>query len=200
MYCWMIFTMSETSMLWYEIKLWKSAIYFILSHKKALFHFLITFFLFMYMYDLSSLLFQSVQGKLWFSFRNLQIYGPLPRQRDDGLQLMVQKMASQWWVDTHFSCEDELPSYIQRWEFIKENKKVRKQENKTSTKKAIKKTRIKTRTRPRKRSRKQELDQESDQENKSSTKKATKKKIFFSWSLSWSSSCFLVFLPSCFLL
>ena len=40
-----------------------------------------------------------------------------------------------------------------RWEFIIENKKVRKLENKNSTKKAIKKTR------------KQELDQESDQEN-----------------------------------
>ena len=47
-----------------------------------------------------------------------------------------------------------------RWEFIKENKKVRKQENKKSPKKAIKKTK------------KQELDQESDQENK--------KKLFFS--------------------
>ena len=42
----------------------------------------------------------------------------------------------------------------QRWEFIKENKKVRKQENKNSTMKATKKTR----------------------ENKNSTKKATKKK------------------------
>ena len=42
----------------------------------------------------------------------------------------------------------------QRWEFIKENKKVRKQENKNLTMKAIKKTR----------------------ENKNSTKKATKKK------------------------
>ena len=42
---------------------------------------------------------------------------------------------------------------ILRWEFIKENKKVRKQENKNSTKKAIKKTR-KKRTRPRKRPRK----------------------------------------------
>ena len=45
-----------------------------------------------------------------------------------------------------------------RWEFIKENKKVRKQENKNSTKKPIKKTR------------KQELDQESDQENKKTRK------------------------------
>ena len=52
----------------------------------------------------------------------------------------------------------------QRWESIKENKKVRKQENK------------KTRTRPRKWSRKKESF------------------FFFSWSLSWSSSCFLVFL------
>ena len=54
------------------------------------------------------------------------------------------------------------------WEFIKENKKVRKQEK-----------------------RKKELDQESDQENKKSTKKVIKKKkesfFFFSWS-------FLVFL------
>ena len=39
---------------------------------------------------------------------------------------------------------------VQRWEFIKDNEKVRKQENKKSTKKAIKKTR------------KQEIDQESD--------------------------------------
>ena len=41
-----------------------------------------------------------------------------------------------------------------RWEFIKENKKVRKQENNNSTKKAMKitkKQRKKTRTRPRKR-------------------------------------------------
>ena len=40
---------------------------------------------------------------------------------------------------------------VQRWEFIKENKKVRKQEKK-----------------------KKEIDQESDQEKKNSTKKATK--------------------------
>ena len=45
---------------------------------------------------------------------------------------------------------------IRRWEFIKENKKVRihknkkKKENKNSTKKATKKKRMKTRTRPRK--------------------------------------------------
>ena len=45
-----------------------------------------------------------------------------------------------------------------RWEFIKENKEVRKQENKISTKKVIKKKRI---------------------------------VFLFSWSLSWSSSCFL---------
>ena len=37
-----------------------------------------------------------------------------------------------------------------RWEFIKENKKVRKQENKISTKKAIKKTITRPRKRPRK--------------------------------------------------
>ena len=43
-----------------------------------------------------------------------------------------------------------------RWEFIKENKKVRKQENKNSNKKAIKK--------------------KNKKENKNSTKKATKKK------------------------
>ena len=42
-----------------------------------------------------------------------------------------------------------LPN-LQRFEFIKENMKVRKQENKNSTKKAIKKTR----TRPRKRRKK----------------------------------------------
>ena len=46
---------------------------------------------------------------------------------------------------------------VLRWEFIKENNKVRKQENKNSTKKAIKKTRKKKK------------------ENKNSTKKATKK-------------------------
>ena len=66
-----------------------------------------------------------------------------------------------------------------RWEFIIENKKVRKQENKNSTKKAIKKTR--------KQERKQELDQESDQEKK-------KNFLFFLFT-------FLVeFLYSCFLL
>ena len=43
---------------------------------------------------------------------------------------------------------DISPTLNLRWEFIKENKKVGKQENKNSTKKAIKKTR------------KQELDQE----------------------------------------
>ena len=43
-----------------------------------------------------------------------------------------------------------------RWEFIKENKKVRKQEHTPSTKKAIKKKRKK---------RKHALDQESDQES-----------------------------------
>ena len=41
-----------------------------------------------------------------------------------------------------------------KWKFIKENKKVRKQENTLSTKKTIKKKRKKTRSRPRKRSRK----------------------------------------------
>ena len=40
---------------------------------------------------------------------------------------------------------------VQRLEFIKENKKVRKQENTLSTKKAIKKKRKKTRSGPRKR-------------------------------------------------
>ena len=94
----------------------------------------------------------------------------------------------------------------QRWEFMKENMKVRKKEKKNSTKKAIKKKR--------KQGRKQE-----------STKKVIKKKrkvflfswsfscyldrflgrvlvfflVFFSWSLSWSSSffffsCLLTFL------
>ena len=50
----------------------------------------------------------------------------------------------------------EMPCLLAalRWEFIKENKKVRKQEKK-----------------------KKELDQESDQENKTTTKK---KKFFFS--------------------
>ena len=43
-----------------------------------------------------------------------------------------------------------------RWEFLKENKKVRKQENALSTKKAIKKRR--------KQERKHALGQESDQE------------------------------------
>ena len=72
-----------------------------------------------------------------------------------------------------------LPS-APRWEFIKENKKVRKQEKTLSTKKAIKKPR-------KKKERKHALDQESDQEKKTimvkkkrkktlSTKKATKKK------------------------
>ena len=46
-----------------------------------------------------------------------------------------------------------------RWKFIKENKKVRKQE---LDQESIKKTRKKTKTRPTKRTRKQELDQESD--------------------------------------
>ena len=53
--------------------------------------------------------------------------------------------------------------FIQRWEFIKENKKVRKQE-KNSTNRVIKKKR--------------------------------KFFFFFSWSLSWSSSCFLTCLFS----
>ena len=47
--------------------------------------------------------------------------------------------------------------------FIKENKKVRKQENTLSTKKAIKK---KERQRSRKKERKHALDQESDKEKK----------------------------------
>ena len=49
--------------------------------------------------------------------------------------------------------------YLQRWEFIKENKKVRKQEK------------MKKRTRPRKRSRKNE----NKEENKNSTKKTRKR-------------------------
>ena len=79
-----------------------------------------------------------------------------------------------------------------RWEFIKENKKVRKQEHTPSTKKAIKKKRKK---------RKHALDQESDQEKTITVKKERKhgldqesdkekkKKTFF-----------LLFLLSCFLL
>ena len=84
----------------------------------------------------------------------------------------------------------------QRWEFIKEKKKVRKRENKKTRKQENKKTR----TRPRKRSRKHE----KKKENKNSTKKVIKKKrknflitflveFFFSF-------LFLVFLLSCFLL
>ena len=53
-----------------------------------------------------------------------------------------------------------------RWEFIKENKKVRKQEHTPSTKKAIKKKRKK---------RKHALDQESDQEKTITVKKERKK-------------------------
>ena len=53
-----------------------------------------------------------------------------------------------------------------RWEFIKENKKVRKQEHTPSTKKAIKKKRNK---------RKHALDQESDQEKTITVKKERKK-------------------------
>ena len=49
-------------------------------------------------------------------------------------------------------------SHNLRWEFIKENKRVRKQENTNSTKKAIKKTR--------KKERKHALDQESDKEKR----------------------------------
>ena len=76
-------------------------------------------------------------------------------------------------------------SHLRRWEFIKENKKVRKQDNTLSTKKAIKKKRKKTRSQPRMRSRKKitvkkkTLDQDSDQEKK-------KNFLFFSY--------FLVFL------
>ena len=51
---------------------------------------------------------------------------------------------------------------VLRWEFIKENKKVRKQELDQESDQEKKKTR----TRPRKRSRKQELDIESDQEKR----------------------------------
>ena len=47
---------------------------------------------------------------------------------------------------------------VQIWEFIKENKKVRKQENTLSTKKAIKKKGKKTRSLPRKRPRKKKQD------------------------------------------
>ena len=52
---------------------------------------------------------------------------------------------------------------VLRWEFITEDKKVRKQEIKNSTNKAIKKTR--------KKERKLELDQESDKINKKKRKK-----------------------------
>ena len=71
-----------------------------------------------------------------------------------------------------------------RWEFIKENKKVRKQENK------------KTRTRPRKWSRKKE----SFSFFSWSLSWSCSCFLFFSWSLFWSSFCFLVFFLSCFLL
>ena len=64
-------------------------------------------------------------------------------------------------------------------ELDQESDQENKKENKSSTKKAIKKTR------------KQELDQENDQEKK-------EKNFLFSCSLSWSSSCFLVFLLSYF--
>ena len=50
-----------------------------------------------------------------------------------------------------------VSSCMQRWEFIKENKKIRKQEKKLSTKKATKK-------------------KEKKEENTLSTKKAIKKK------------------------
>ena len=69
------------------------------------------------------------------------------------------------WAD-YISTQAIRPKWAQRLEFIKENKKVRKQEKKSSTKKAIKKKR--------KQGRKQELEA-SDQE---------KKKVFFSWSFS----------------
>ena len=64
-----------------------------------------------------------------------------------------------------------------RWEFIKENKKVRKQKNKNSTMTAIKKTR------------KQELDQESDQEKK-------KNLLLITFLVKFLFSCFLTFLFS----
>ena len=52
----------------------------------------------------------------------------------------------------------------QRWEFMKENKKVRKSENTPSAQKTTKKTR------------KNDNDQEEKKENTLSTQKATKKK------------------------
>ena len=78
----------------------------------------------------------------------------------------------------------------QRWEFIKENKKVRKQENTLSTKKVIKKKRKKTRSQPRKRSRENDNGPEKKKEDTLSTKKATKRKR---------KTFFLFFLLSCFL-
>ena len=85
------------------------------------------------------------------------------------IQGVQEKMCFACWRATHPSVNSLLlASNLLRWEFIKEDKKVRKQEKrkekKNSTKKAIK---IK-----RKQGRKQELDQESDQE----------KKRFFYWS------------------
>ena len=56
---------------------------------------------------------------------------------------------------------------VQRWEFIKENKKVRKQENRLSTKKVIKKKK--------KKDGKHALDQESDQEKTTTAKKKERK-------------------------
>ena len=95
-------------------------------------------------------------------------------------------------------CPLSLKMALQRWEFIKENKKVRKQELDQESEQENKNTR----TQPRKRSRKQE--------NKNSAKKAIKKtrkqeldqekkkKNFFF--LDHFLGRVLVFLLSCFLL
>ena len=72
---------------------------------------------------------------------------------------MVSRFCSRLIIETIFLQRWKIWSvYFQRWEFIKENKKVRKQENALATKKAIKKkndtgqekNKNKTRSRPRK--------------------------------------------------
>ena len=84
---------------------------------------------------------------------------------------------------------------FQRWEFIKENKKVRKQKLDQESDQENKKKRKKTRTRPRKWSRKQE---KKRKKNKNSTKKVTKKKRknFLFFLTKFLLSCFLTFLFS----
>ena len=57
----------------------------------------------------------------------LKIFSKYSKKVSDGESLLIEGVISR--------CP------LLRWEFIKENKKVRKQENKNSTKKAIKKTR-----------------------------------------------------------